>query len=311
MPTREWITLLLGVSLTFGSAMVAPRAAAEPAARPTPQPSRSALEDGARQALRDAHADGFIQVRDVRSGDLLVHVTGSADGAGSPLTADSLVAPLSVIKVFVAASWIEHGLGDERVECRPSGGVPLRHMLVEEVLSSGCDSAGAQMATTLRRRLGAAPLLAEWRRDGLTHQTLRPDATDEVWGFVLSLGESDVPVTPRELSGFLRALGHGGAGLVSASTAHRLVRALEGVVTHGTASSIKRALAGTGWRIGGKTGTGPGMCGDQCDGWFAGLVSDAEAPRYVVLVFIRHQGLGGGVAAHLAASMAAALAKDR
>ena len=184
-------------------------------------------------------------------------------------------------------------------------------MLVEDVLRSGCDSAGAEMATTLRRRLGAAEVLAELRRAGLTHLSLKPEATDEEWGLVLSLGESNVPVTPRELSGFLRALGDGGAGLVSARTAHRLVDALGDVVTDGTASSIKGALAGTGWKMGGKTGTGPGECGNHCDGWFASLVSDAHVPRDVVLVFVRRQGLGGGVAARLAASMAVALARAR
>jgi len=88
----------------------------------------------------------------------------------------------------------------------------------------------------------------------------------------------------------------------------RLVTALDAVVQHGTAASIKDSLANTAWRIGGKTGTGPGDCGDHCDGWFASLVSDHHGVRYVILVFIRGKGLGGGVAAHSSASLAEYLA---
>jgi len=177
-------------------------------------------------------------------------------------------------------------------------------MLVEDVLISGCDSAGAEMAIILRRKLGAAVVLRDLRRYGLSDLTLRPDASDTEWGSVLSLGEDEVPVTPLQVSTFLRAAGQGGAKLFSTGTAQRLRAALDGVVQHGTAAGIKHALADTGWRIGGKTGTGPGECGDTCDGWFAGLLSDQRGARYVILVFIKGKGLGGGLAARTAASMA-------
>jgi hypothetical protein len=62
------------------------------------------------------------------------------------LSAKSLIAPLSVIKVYVASIWLEHGFREKVVECAPSGNRPLRRMRVEEVLVSGCDSAGAEMA---------------------------------------------------------------------------------------------------------------------------------------------------------------------
>jgi hypothetical protein len=265
--------------------------------------SSPALETFARGALHDANASGFIQVRDVLSDRVLVHVsTGERDGAA--LGIDAPVVPLSVIKVYVAAAWLEHGFGDVVVDCAPSGGHPLRRMRVEDVLSSGCDSAGADMAVMLRRKLGAARVLQDLRRYGLDHVTLPPDASDAHWGAVLSLGEEEVTVTPRQVSAFLRAVGHGDPQLFSSRTAHRLRAALDGVVQHGTGASIKDVLAGTRWHLGGKTGTGPGQCGDHCDGWFASLLSDRGEARYVILVFIQAKGLGGGLAARTAAAIA-------
>jgi cell division protein FtsI/penicillin-binding protein 2 len=146
-------------------------------------------------------------------------------------------------------------------------------------------------------------MLHELRRYGLSGISLAPDADDTEWGQVLSLGE-DRAVTPKQVSAFMRNIGVGGAGLFSEQTALRLRTALEGVVQRGTADTIKNALSGTGWRIGGKTGTGPGQCGDHCDGWFASLLSDKDKSRYVILVFIQGQGLGSGVAAHAAAAIA-------
>jgi cell division protein FtsI/penicillin-binding protein 2 len=269
----------------------------------------STLENFARHALQAANASGFIHVRDVRSGRVLVHVSTSTEGETEPhLAIDTLIAPLSIIKVYVAASWLEHGFGNIAVDCAASSTRPKRRMLVDAVLNSSCDSAGAEIANILRQKLGAAQVLRDLRRYGLRDLTLRPDASDAQWGYVLSLGEVEVPVTAQDMSAFLRAIGQGDEKLVSAGTAHRLSAALDSVVRDGTADGIKDALTNTGWHIGGKTGTGPGKCGDKCDGWFASLVSDQQGGRYVILVFIRGKGLGGGLAARTAASMAEYLA---
>jgi cell division protein FtsI/penicillin-binding protein 2 len=97
---------------------------------------------------------------------------------------------------------------------------------------------------------------------------------------------------------------------MSADTARRLRNALDDVVGRGTSTSIKDELAGTGWRIGGKTGTGPGDCGDRCDGWFASLASNRRRACYVILAYVRGKGLGSGVAAHAAAMIARHLAEE-
>jgi beta-lactamase class A len=257
-----------------------------------------------KQTMADAEAAGFVHVRDVRTGDVLAHVSRTATGADDPaLGADSPVPPLSVIKVLVAASWIQHGLADVPVRCTPAS----RAMLVDEMIESGCDSAGADMAIELRRRIGGAAVLAELRADGVAPLSLRADATDAEWGRVLTLGEEQVPVTPACLSAILARIGRRSDAFLEASARQRLLAALESVAQRGTATSIKDALAGTGWRIGGKTGTGPGQCGDHCDGWFASLVSDPTGGRYVVLAFVKERGHGGGVAATLAAKVASHL----
>ncbi|HEX2714347.1 MAG TPA: hypothetical protein VHM88_19310, partial [Candidatus Acidoferrales bacterium] len=46
----------------------------------------------------------------------------------------------------------------------------------------------------------------------------------------------------------------------------------------------------------------------RCDGWFAGLASDSRRARYVILAYVRGKGLGSGVAAHAAATIARSLA---
>src|SRR5262249_49848484 len=103
----------------------------------------------------------------------------------------------------------------------------------------------------------------------------------------------------------------GGDHLMSVTTARRLRAALEAVVQRGTAAGIKQTFAGSEWRIGGKTGTGPGDCGQRCGGWFASLVSDRRGGRYVVLGVIEGKGAGGGVSAQTAAAVARNLVAAR
>ncbi len=269
---------------------------------------RAALEAFARQALHDADATGFIHVRDVSSGRVLAHVTSAESNQGNGPGIDSPVLPLSVIKVYLAAVWLEHGFGSTKVDCAPSANKLVRHMLIDDVLISGCDSAAGEMAVMLRKKFGASKVLRDLYRYGIENLTLKPDASDSEWRRVLSLGEDQVKTTPRQLSAFMLAIGQGGGKLLSAATAERLTAALEAVVQDGTATSIKSALNNTGWHIGGKTGTGPGECGERCDGWFASLLRDPHHTRYVILVLIQGRGLGGGLAARTAASTAQFLA---
>jgi cell division protein FtsI/penicillin-binding protein 2 len=117
-------------------------------------------------------------------------------------------------------------------------------------------------------------------------------------------------VTVGQISSFLRAIGSG-ARTIEPDTARRLQRAMRDAVDRGTAKSAAPILAGTGWHLGGKTGTGPdaeGRVGPTSDGWFAGFVFEGERPRYTVAVFVEKRGPGGGVAASIAARLARWLA---
>ena len=69
---------------------------------------------------------------------------------------------------------------------------------------------------------------------------------------------------------------------------------------------VKR-LAGTGWSLGGKTGTGPDVVGPTSNGWFAGVLFRGDEPRYTFAVFVERRGPGGGVAASIAADLASNL----
>jgi hypothetical protein len=304
------VLTLTGICACWSADLVA-LPSSETAPGQNASPSATTIADLARQILRGAHAAGFIDVTEVSSGRQIAYVALTTTGKDDQsLAADALVPPLSVIKLFVAAEWLDRGFGNIVVECAPSGGPAQERMRVDEMLISGCDSAGARMATILRQKLGAETVTRNLRQLGLGHLTLRSDASDADWGAVLSLGERNVPVTAQEVSGFLRDIARDGGTIMSADTARRLQKALDDVVGRGTAISIKNELASTGWRIGGKTGTGPGECGDHCDGWFASLASDSQRARYVILAFVRGKGLGSGVAAHAAATIARRLAGE-
>src|SRR5262249_44367090 len=136
------------------------------------------LEHFARQALRQADATGFIHVRDVISGHVLAHVTSAESGQQDGLAIDSPVPPLSVIKVYLAAAWLEHGFGSTAVDCAASANRPVRHMLIDDVLISGCDSAAGEMAAILRQKLGASEVLRDLHRYGIGNVTLKPNASD-------------------------------------------------------------------------------------------------------------------------------------
>jgi hypothetical protein len=155
--------------------------------------------------------------------------------------------------------------------------------------------------------------------------SLTAETTTPEWEDALSIGEIKFSITALHLSRFLQAVGNDGVMLApfaqtesgrrnSASTrvmnkaaALKLQAAMRAVVQRGTAKSIASLLAGTGWQIGGKTGTGPGPApiGPNSDGWFAGLIFDPKGrARFTVATFVKHGGVGGGNAAKISAQLA-------
>jgi cell division protein FtsI/penicillin-binding protein 2 len=184
-----------------------------------------------------------------------------------------------------------------------------------------------------------AELAQEWR-DTLvpvaSYTLLSAKTKDSEWADVFSLGETDFVVTVLHVSRFLQAVGNKGMLLppiarkeadVSVSkasansrrmmqenTAIRLQAAMRDVVQRGSARGIAHALDGTGWQIGGKTGTGPGLAstGPEYDGWFAGLVFDPQGTaRFTLATYVRHGGRGGENAAMVSAQLARYLIESR
>ena len=95
-------------------------------------------------------------------------------------------------------------------------------------------------------------------------------------------------------------------------TAERL-QTMREIVQRGSAQAIAHELDGTGWQIGGKTGTGPGLgsSGPPYDGWSAGLVFDSEgSARFTVATYVRHGGKGGENAAMISAQLACYLIEN-
>ncbi len=154
------------------------------------------------------------------------------------------------------------------------------------------------------------------------------------WENALSLGEEHFTTTALHLSRFLQAIGNEGVVIkpvarstessVSApaadpvisrimrrATALKLKQLMRATVERGTARSAGAVLAGTGWSMGGKTGTGPGPTppGPSSDGIFAGLIfAPTGEAQFTVVTFLQKSGLGGGEAARISAEMGKFLA---
>ena len=320
----------------------------------------AAANERALELLRAAHLHGFTLMQDVRTGALV------AFAATDPQTADvgTLVLPLSLTKLFLAASWWDHHLPEEgwdtSVPAELQSASEKTRASIHEMLVDGSDLRGRQLAVALRQSIGAAAVLKDLEKYGFaprkdsarddtfwhnvaeiwqarlipsrSHTSLTNETKDSAWANALSIGESDFMVTGLQISRFLQAVGHGGVMLtptardeaegaidqgqradadstriMDGTTARRLQSAMRDTVQRGTAKGIASLLAGTGWQIGGKTGTGPGPepIGPQSDGWFAGLIFDPkDNARFTTATFIEHGGRGGGNAARISAELA-------
>jgi cell division protein FtsI/penicillin-binding protein 2 len=300
-------------------------------------------------------------VQDARTGALVA----LAASQPSKLDVTTQVLPLSLSKLLLAASWWDHGQPDSRFQCHRAGNAQpakTEQMSVHDMLVTGCDLPGKQMAVALRRALGTTAVLSDFKRFGFgprtkssrdetfwveldptwrtrlipapAYNSLSAGLDDKEWQDALSLGETHIIVTLLHVSRFLQAVGNGGTMLppvavseqpttlmqksraphwlrgnalriMEESTALRLQAAMLEVVQHGSATTIAHSLQGTGWQIGGKTGTGPGTVGPEADGWFAGLIFDPQGKaRFTVATFVRHGGPGRGNAANISAELA-------
>jgi hypothetical protein len=291
--------------------------------------------DRALQIINAANLEAFTIVQDVRTGALIAFAASQP----SQLDVTTQVLPLSVVKLFLAASWWDHRPGESTVAGNS----------VHEMLVGGSDNAGRVIALALRRSLGTTSVLKDFQRYGFgvnepfwgevapewgtrlnpsaATLSLNDKTNDTDWANTLSIGETNMMVTGLHISRFLQAIGNDGMMLrpaarsgpaatsnqitngrrrvMSATTARRLQAAMKDAVQRGSGREVAIALQLTGWQIGGKTGTGPNQIGPQSDGWFAGLIFDPKGKaRFTVATFVRHGGRGGGNAARISAQLA-------
>jgi cell division protein FtsI/penicillin-binding protein 2 len=189
--------------------------------------------------------------------------------------------------------------------------------------------ASASSRTAKKDETFWAELAPKWRKrltPTMAYHSLGAETTTKDWEDILSLGEAKFIVTTLHLSRFLQAIGNGGLMLpaiaragpgstipatakrvMSEMAALKLQAAMRETVERGTAKSAAPILTGTGWKMGGKTGTGPALepRGANYDGWFVGLIFDPQGQaRFTVATFVKNGGLGGGHAARISAELA-------
>lgn len=141
----------------------------------------------------------------------------------------------------------------------------------------------------------------------------------------LSIGQGPIDATVIGISRFMQAIGNGGMMLpprieaeveadvearriMPAEVAGKLMTDLVAIVHEGTGRAALQYLQGTGWNLGGKTGTAQ-LPGRDDDGWFAGvMVGPDQRPKYTVVVYLTGGGPGSGMPVHVAGSLTRAAA---
>jgi cell division protein FtsI/penicillin-binding protein 2 len=211
--------------------------------------------------------------------------------------------------------------------------------VLEDLARYGFPAAGNQIVKTDTKFW--AEVAPPWRErlvPAASFHSLGKETTGKDWEDTLSIGEVRFVTTALHLSRFLQAVGNGGVmvapvarsedstsgpastipatRVMSESAAEKLQAFMRGTVERGTAKSAFPILAGSGWSMGGKTGTGPEpgttAAGPGSDGCFAGLIFDSQGKaRFTVVTFVKHGGFGGGNAARISAELALFLSGAR
>ena len=191
-------------------------------------------------AMKRSRLEAVSVMQDVRSGALVVFAASQP----SELDVSTQVLPLSLSKVFLAASWWDHHQPD-LLEDPPTG----KQVKIHEMLVGGSDSLGREVALTLRKAVGTQTVMTDLQRYGfnrsdesfwaevdpnwkkrLTPQPAyaRIDAlSDQDWSSDLSIGESHMMTTALSVSRFFQAVGND--GLLCAPVARRLSRGARAV----------------------------------------------------------------------------------
>jgi hypothetical protein len=138
-------------------------------------------------------------IQDVRTGPVIAFAASHP----SELDIATPVYPLSLSKLLLCASWWDHQQpesifdnvkGTANAQSGYGLGVSIHEMLV-----SGSDSTGEQMAVALRKSVGTTVMLEDFKRYGFGQRTdLRRDNT--FWGEVASIWETRLTPAPAYVS---------------------------------------------------------------------------------------------------------------
>ena len=206
-------------------------------------PCTRALTQGAVCETANQHALGYMKTNNLTAVTVVQNVrTGAlvAFAASEPMRLDatSAVLPLSVVKLFLAASWWQHRNANDFVATDGN------RVSVHEMIVSGSDNAGRLTATELRKTIGADDMIKDLGRFGFPHKSsatrlardeefwgalnpawrdsLTPSASyhelsastsDVEWAYDLSIGEAGFTVNALSISRFLQAVGNRGVML--------------------------------------------------------------------------------------------------
>jgi cell division protein FtsI/penicillin-binding protein 2 len=274
-------------------------------------------------AMRSRRLEAVSVMQDVASGALVVFAASKPSG----LDVSTLVVPLSLSKVFLAASWWDNNMDNNgRAHSHASG----KLVNVHEMLVGGSDSSGRQLALALRKSIGTQKVLADFRRYGFNrgepfpnrHESFwaevdsqwrkrltPPQAyasidklNDEDWSSALSIGETYMMTTALHVSRFLQGVGNN--GLLCAPMARRMTNgagqprntgciAPTRMVEEATARELKAAMIdtvkrGTATRIASALeGIGWAIGGKTGTGGRAGAPMNEQDGWFAGLVFDR------------------------
>jgi cell division protein FtsI/penicillin-binding protein 2 len=261
MSPRYLIFLILAVAL---SGVTQHAQAQSPCAAAIAQ--RTVCDSANNRALALMNAgnfEAFAVVQDVRTGALIAFAASQP----AQLSITTPVLPLSVAKVFLAASWWDNHQPDIKFEVvRPKA---IERVSVHEMIVGGSDSAGRQAAIALRKAVGSQTVMADLQRYGLgvdgtsafwkdlsprvratlspteSSLLLTPQMSDAEWADNLSIGEANMTVNGIHISRFLQAIGNGGLMLpqVAPEIAQRETKQIKAVRIMQPATARRLQLA--------------------------------------------------------------------
>jgi cell division protein FtsI/penicillin-binding protein 2 len=262
----------------------------------------AANEEGLR-LLRQRGFAGAVVVEDVRSGALVAYASlldidskGPGEVRTSALNVTSPILPLSVSKVFLAASWWDNGAAASKA-CKAKA--CMSDAEVHEMLVSGSDSAGKKLALELRQIAGGEKALKDMNAYGFPAEvakhpvvdenfwgfiepalrdklipasayiSVKNDTADEDWASAFSIGETGFNATLLHISRFMEAIGNGGVMIAPSARIHAeaVVKPDSGmrVMQASTAEHLQSAMLDNVLR-----GTAVGILGRMGDKWKIG-----------------------------------------